>query len=57
MNRVELKEEHYKAVTNIYLEGIATGNATFQTEASSWEDWDKMADNFLLERRCSIVGI
>lgn len=41
MNIVELKEEHYEAVKNIYLEGIATGNATFQTEASSWEDWDK----------------
>lgn len=41
MNIVELTEEHYEAVKNIYLEGIATGNATFQTEASSWEDWDK----------------
>jgi L-amino acid N-acyltransferase YncA len=24
----------------IYLEGIATGNATFETEAPSWEKWD-----------------
>ena len=27
-------------VRRIYLEGIATGNATFQTEAPSWEAWD-----------------
>lgn len=24
----------------IYLEGIAAGNATFETEAPSWEKWD-----------------
>lgn len=24
----------------IYLEGIATGEATFETEAPAWEDWD-----------------
>jgi L-amino acid N-acyltransferase YncA len=24
----------------IYLEGIATGSATFETEAPSWEKWD-----------------
>lgn len=27
-------------VRAIYLEGIATGQATFQTEAPSWEAWD-----------------
>jgi len=27
-------------VSRIYLEGIATGNATFETEAPSWEAWD-----------------
>ncbi|MFC4160290.1 GNAT family N-acetyltransferase [Chitinimonas lacunae] len=27
-------------VRRIYLEGIASGNATFQTEAPSWESWD-----------------
>lgn len=41
MNIIELKEEHYPEVKTIYLEGIATGNATFQTDASPWEDWDK----------------
>lgn len=28
-------------VKAIYEQGIATGNATFQTEAPSWEEWDK----------------
>jgi L-amino acid N-acyltransferase YncA len=27
-------------VRRIYLEGIADGNATFETEAPSWEKWD-----------------
>jgi L-amino acid N-acyltransferase YncA len=30
----------WPAVAAIYLEGIATGQATFQTAAPSWEDWD-----------------
>ncbi len=28
-------------VSRIYLEGIQTGKATFQTTAPSWEDWNK----------------
>src|SRR6266849_2887975 len=27
-------------VKQIYLEGIATGHATFEIDAPSWEDWD-----------------
>jgi phosphinothricin acetyltransferase len=30
----------WDAVRSIYLEGIATGQATFETEAPSWERWD-----------------
>jgi L-amino acid N-acyltransferase YncA len=30
----------WPAVLNIYLEGIATGHATFETVAPSWEKWD-----------------
>src|SRR6266498_3158983 len=30
----------WAAVHRIYLEGIATGNATFETEAPLWEKWD-----------------
>ena len=28
-------------VSRIYAEGIATGNATFETEVPSWEAWDE----------------
>src|SRR5437899_1869183 len=30
----------WDCVRSIYLEGIATGQATFETGASSWERWD-----------------
>lgn len=30
----------WSAVRAVYLEGIATGNATFETEAPQWEPWD-----------------
>src|SRR6516164_3902265 len=30
----------WEAVRAIYLEGIATGNATFETAAPEWERWD-----------------
>jgi phosphinothricin acetyltransferase len=30
----------WPAVRSIYLEGIATGHATFETDAPSWEKWD-----------------
>jgi len=36
-----LLPEHWEEVKAIYLEGIATGQATFQTEAPTWEDWNK----------------
>jgi phosphinothricin acetyltransferase len=31
---------HWQAVRQIYAEGIATGNATFQTVAPEWDEWD-----------------
>src|SRR5882724_8510983 len=30
----------WPAVLEIYREGIATGNATFETELPDWEKWD-----------------
>lgn len=32
---------HWEAVKRIYEEGIATGNATFETRAPAWEAWDE----------------
>jgi L-amino acid N-acyltransferase YncA len=36
----ELKREHWEQARAIYLEGLATGLATFETEAPGWETWD-----------------
>src|SRR5436309_2842643 len=30
----------WEQVRSIYLEGVATGQATFETEAPAWEQWD-----------------
>jgi L-amino acid N-acyltransferase YncA len=39
--RIEpMRSEDWPAVREIYLQGIATGNATFDTEAPDWERWD-----------------
>jgi L-amino acid N-acyltransferase YncA len=35
-----LRPDEWEAIRAIYLEGIATGNATFETEAPTWEQWD-----------------
>ncbi|QNN42688.1 GNAT family N-acetyltransferase [Pedobacter roseus] len=32
---------HWEEVRIIYLQGIATKQATFQTDAPAWEEWDK----------------
>jgi L-amino acid N-acyltransferase YncA len=36
----EITDTDYPSVKTIYLEGIATGQATFQTEAPEWEEWN-----------------
>ena len=36
-----LSEAHWPAVKSIYEAGIATGNATFETQAPDWEAWDR----------------
>jgi L-amino acid N-acyltransferase YncA len=35
-----LEPEHWPGVAHVYAEGIATGNATFETDVPSWERWD-----------------
>jgi L-amino acid N-acyltransferase YncA len=37
---VEMTADDWPQVRAIYLEGIATGNATFETSAPEWEAWD-----------------
>ncbi|WP_188622726.1 GNAT family N-acetyltransferase [Caldalkalibacillus thermarum] len=36
-----MTSEHWEQVRDIYLEGIKTGMATFETEAPSWYAWDQ----------------
>ena len=36
----ELEAKDWPAVRTIFEEGIATGQATFETVAPSWDDWD-----------------
>ena len=36
----EMVPEDWEAVRAIYLEGIATGQATFETSAPSWDQWN-----------------
>jgi L-amino acid N-acyltransferase YncA len=36
-----LEETDWHEVARIYGEGIATGNATFETEVPAWDEWDR----------------
>jgi phosphinothricin acetyltransferase len=36
----QMVADDWESVRSIYLEGLATGDATFETEAPSWEKWD-----------------
>ena len=36
-----MTQEHWEAVRVIYQEGIATGNATFETSVPEWKEWDE----------------
>ena len=41
-----MKPTDWEAVRAIYVEGIATGNATFETEAPDYETWNRNHLNF-----------
>jgi len=36
----DLRADDWPEVARIFEEGILTGNATFETEVPSWEEWD-----------------
>ncbi len=38
---VEMQPDDWESVRAIYRAGIATGHATFETEAPAWETWDR----------------
>jgi L-amino acid N-acyltransferase YncA len=35
-----MTRDHWQKVREIYLAGIATGQATFETDAPSWDEWN-----------------
>jgi phosphinothricin acetyltransferase len=35
-----MEAAHWPGVRGVYLEGLATGDASFETEAPAWERWD-----------------
>lgn len=37
----KMEDKNWDAVKAIYLEGIATGNATFETKSLGWENWNR----------------
>ncbi|WP_413376590.1 N-acetyltransferase family protein [Alkalihalobacillus sp. 1P02AB] len=37
----KLEKSNWEQVREIYIEGLATRNATFQTEAPCWDIWDE----------------
>jgi L-amino acid N-acyltransferase YncA len=54
----DLRADDWPAVRAIYEEGIRSGNATFETEPPSWEEWDAThpALRLVAERDGSVVG-
>jgi len=36
-----MKASHYEEVSAIFQHGIESGNATYETQSPSWEEWDE----------------
>ena len=49
--------DDWPRVRAIYLEGIATGQATFETEAPSWDAWDSSHPHFARLVACDAEAI
>ncbi|WP_342525563.1 N-acetyltransferase family protein [Chryseomicrobium sp. FSL W7-1435] len=55
----ELRKEDWPAVKAIFEQGIASGNATFRTEAPTWEQWDTFHHDvcrFVFEQEGVVLG-
>jgi L-amino acid N-acyltransferase YncA len=55
----DLRPGDWPEVSRIYAEGIATRNATFETEVPSWQEWDAAhaaGQRFVVERAGEVVG-
>ena len=52
-----LVQEDWPAVRSIYEQGIATGDATFETEAPAWDAWDSAHTiRLVAERDGEVLG-
>ncbi len=54
-----MRPDDWPAVREIYAAGIATGNATFETESPDWERWDAshlVGHRFVARRGSRVVG-
>jgi phosphinothricin acetyltransferase len=54
-----MRPTDWDAVRAIYVEGIATGQATFETETPSWETWDQghlPAARLVARREGHVIG-
>jgi len=54
-----LLKEDYEEVKAIYLQGIATGNATFETKAKEWNVWDSSYlshSRLVIEEQGLVIG-
>lgn len=53
-----MRPDDWPAVRAIYLEGIAGGNATFETEGPPWEQWDakQLPEPRLVYRDPEVIG-
>lgn len=59
MELKKMESYDWPAVKEIYLQGIATGQATFQTNAPSWDEWDQSHlkhSRFVAQINNQIVG-
>lgn len=56
---VPMEKKHWPSVHGIYVQGIETGNATFETQAPDWEKWDRShlaSCRLVARRREEVVG-
>jgi phosphinothricin acetyltransferase len=49
---ITMQPDHWRRVSEIYLEGIITGNATFEIDVPTWERWDESHHQF-----CRLVAM
>lgn len=54
-----IEKQDWSRVSEIYAQGIVTGNATFQQDIPSWQDWDSnhiKTCRILVEKNQQIIG-